>query len=391
MGRRRDGRAERAVRAVRGSRGARGAVRQHARRGSTRSSRSPANVTCGRGGSSSATGSTRTRRRTGRPHAKTDADIVASAYLYRSTRLLAEAARVLGRDELADRYAAEAEVVRRAWLDEYVTPAGRIVSDAQTAYALAIMFDLETDPIRLELMGDRLAALVRRDGYRIGTGFVGTPARRRRADPHGARRHGVAAPAPDREPVVAVPGDDGRHDGLGALGQHARGRHHQPRRDDVVQPLRARCDRRLAAPSRRRARPRGARATAGSGSRRSRSAASTTQRPSTRRLTGVPASPGRRTRAADHGDGDGPAEHARRGRPPGTLRDVRGGFGASTAGRSTTRATTDRTAELSLQSSLAAIVDDREAYETVVAVLDAADPEWSRSFRRHTQWVEERA
>ena len=26
----------------------------------------------------------------------------------------------------------------------------------------------------------------------------------------------------------------------------------------------------------------------------------------------------------------------------------------------------------------------------MVAVLDAADPEWSRSFRRHTQWVEER-
>ena len=49
------------------------------------------------------------------------------------------------------------------------------------------------------------------------------------------------------------------------------------------------------------------------------------------------------------------------------------------------------TADLTLESSLAAIVDDREAYETVVAVLDAADPEWSRTFRRHTQWVEERS
>ena len=37
------------------------------------------------------------------------------------------------------------------------------------------MFDIETDPVRLGAMGDRLAALVRRDGYRIGTGFVGTP------------------------------------------------------------------------------------------------------------------------------------------------------------------------------------------------------------------------
>jgi alpha-L-rhamnosidase len=49
-----------------------------------------------------------------------------------------------------------------------------------------------------------------------------------------------------------------RHDDLGALGLDAARRLHQPRRDDLVQPLRARRHRRLAAPLRRGPRSRGA-------------------------------------------------------------------------------------------------------------------------------------
>ena len=106
--------------------------------------------------------------------AKTDPDIVASAYVFRSTALLVEAARLLGHDEDAERYAAVAERVREAFLAEYVTPAGRMVSDAQTAYALAIMFDI-APPEQHAVLGARLAEHTRRSAYRIGTGFVGTP------------------------------------------------------------------------------------------------------------------------------------------------------------------------------------------------------------------------
>ncbi|MEZ0448314.1 alpha-L-rhamnosidase [Cellulomonas sp. ICMP 17802] len=106
--------------------------------------------------------------------ARTDADIVASAYYYRSCAALARAARVLGHDADAQEYGALAERVRAAFLAEYVTPAGRMMSDAHTAYALAIGFDLVDDE-RRTLLGDRLAELVRAHGYRIGTGFVGTP------------------------------------------------------------------------------------------------------------------------------------------------------------------------------------------------------------------------
>ena len=107
--------------------------------------------------------------------AKTDSDIVATAYFFRSTSRLAAAAAVLGHDTDARHYAELAEGIRTAFVNEYVTPAGRMLSDAHTAYALAIGFGLLTDPALVEKAGTRLAELVRSHGYRIGTGFVGTP------------------------------------------------------------------------------------------------------------------------------------------------------------------------------------------------------------------------
>jgi alpha-L-rhamnosidase len=107
-------------------------------------------------------------------NAKTDADIVASAYLFRSVHAVARAAALLGKDDEAREYADIAEEVRAAFLAEYVTPAGRMMSDAQTAYAMAIVFDIAPAG-QHEGLGARLAELTRLSGYRISTGFVGTP------------------------------------------------------------------------------------------------------------------------------------------------------------------------------------------------------------------------
>jgi alpha-L-rhamnosidase len=55
-----------------------------------------------------------------------------------------------------------------------VSPAGRITNESQTAYALAICFDiLESDQLRRA--GERLAQLVREAGFCVATGFAGTP------------------------------------------------------------------------------------------------------------------------------------------------------------------------------------------------------------------------
>ena len=80
--------------------------------------------------------------------AKTDGDIVASAYLFRSADAVARAARLLGNDGGCRRATRRSpRRCARAFLDEYVTPSGRMVSDAQTAYAMAIVFDIAPDSL----------------------------------------------------------------------------------------------------------------------------------------------------------------------------------------------------------------------------------------------------
>ncbi|HEU5103007.1 MAG TPA: glycoside hydrolase family 78 protein [Roseiflexaceae bacterium] len=107
--------------------------------------------------------------------ARTSPQIVASAYFVRSAELTSLAAGVLGRAEDEQRYQALAAEAREAFNREYVTPNGRLLSDATTAYALAIEFALLRDEEQRRHAGARLAALVRESGYRISTGFVGTP------------------------------------------------------------------------------------------------------------------------------------------------------------------------------------------------------------------------
>lgn len=107
--------------------------------------------------------------------ARTDPAIVATAYFARSAELTARAAEALGRSEEQRRYAELAAKVKAAFAHEYVTPAGRLMCDAETAYALALVFDLLPTAEQRQHAGDRLAELVRASGYHIRTGFVGTP------------------------------------------------------------------------------------------------------------------------------------------------------------------------------------------------------------------------
>src|SRR5205823_4185399 len=65
--------------------------------------------------------------------------------------------------------------VREAFHDEYVSPNGRIASDSQTAYALALEFALLPDEAQRARAADRLVEVVRQKGHKIATGFLGTP------------------------------------------------------------------------------------------------------------------------------------------------------------------------------------------------------------------------
>ncbi|MEY2424596.1 MAG: alpha-L-rhamnosidase, partial [Actinomycetota bacterium] len=106
--------------------------------------------------------------------AKADRRVVATACLYRSAGMVAAAARALGRAEEAAEFEALAARTRRAFIEHFVGDDGTIASDAATVYALAIVFGLLDDDTR-QHAGDRLAQLVADNGYRIATGFAGTP------------------------------------------------------------------------------------------------------------------------------------------------------------------------------------------------------------------------
>lgn len=107
--------------------------------------------------------------------AATPPDVVATAELAMSAAIVADAAGVLGDSADAEKYRALAEQVRAAFRAEYVTGPGRLGSDTQTGYAMAICFGLLEGTEERRLAGDRLAELVRAAGHRISTGFVGTP------------------------------------------------------------------------------------------------------------------------------------------------------------------------------------------------------------------------
>jgi alpha-L-rhamnosidase len=108
------------------------------------------------------------------PGATTDKDLIATAYFAHSTDLLARAAEALGRNDDALNYRALFERIRAAFQREYVTATARLTSNTQTAYVLALDFDLLPDSLRAE-GARRLAEDVRRMGH-LTTGFLGTPA-----------------------------------------------------------------------------------------------------------------------------------------------------------------------------------------------------------------------
>ncbi|WP_437095753.1 hypothetical protein [Streptomyces sp. enrichment culture] len=101
--------------------------------------------------------------------ATTDSAYVATAFVAHSARLVADAARGLGRADDAERYAGlhrrTAGAAWRKWGDHART--------TQTGCALALQFGIAPATERAAV-GEALAALVRAGGGRIATGFLST-------------------------------------------------------------------------------------------------------------------------------------------------------------------------------------------------------------------------
>ncbi len=106
--------------------------------------------------------------------AVTDKYLIAQCFYAYSTQLLINAANALGRKNDAATYSALLQKIKGAFLKEYVTANGRLVSGTQTAYVLALNFDMLPESQRAET-AQRLADNVKSYGNHLTTGFLGTP------------------------------------------------------------------------------------------------------------------------------------------------------------------------------------------------------------------------
>ncbi|MGI4832009.1 MAG: family 78 glycoside hydrolase catalytic domain [Janthinobacterium lividum] len=100
--------------------------------------------------------------------------LVAQCYWARTTQILLDAATALGKTADATAYAAQLARIKAAFQREYVTPGGALLSNTQTAYVLALQFDMLPENLRQQAAG-RLVQNVADYDTHLTTGFLGTP------------------------------------------------------------------------------------------------------------------------------------------------------------------------------------------------------------------------
>lgn len=105
--------------------------------------------------------------------AHTDKDLIATAYFYYSTKLFSEMAEIIGNSNDAQYYKQLLPKIKYAFCKEFLTSTGRLTSNTQTAYSIALMFGLIPDTL-IESAAKRLANDVIHFGH-LTTGFLGTP------------------------------------------------------------------------------------------------------------------------------------------------------------------------------------------------------------------------
>jgi alpha-L-rhamnosidase len=106
--------------------------------------------------------------------AVTDKYLIAQAFYAHSLQLMINTAQVLGKTDDAAQYSALLKRVKDAFAREYVTTSGRLVSGSQTAYVLALNFDMLPEALRTQA-AERLVENIKSYNNHLTTGFLGTP------------------------------------------------------------------------------------------------------------------------------------------------------------------------------------------------------------------------
>ncbi len=106
--------------------------------------------------------------------AVTDKYMIAQCFFAHSTQLVINAAHVLNKKEEEEKYSLLLKKVKEAFIKEYVTANGRLVSGTQTAYVLALNFDMLPEALRKQA-AENLVNNIKNYRTHLTTGFLGTP------------------------------------------------------------------------------------------------------------------------------------------------------------------------------------------------------------------------
>ena len=104
----------------------------------------------------------------------TNIAVTDTAYCIHVYDLMAKMAALLGKNTDAEHFKAEAEKYRTAWIEKCVKTPGQLKYDTQTAYLLALAFEIVPEADR-QLYADKLNQKIVRNKNKLTTGFIGCP------------------------------------------------------------------------------------------------------------------------------------------------------------------------------------------------------------------------
>lgn len=105
--------------------------------------------------------------------ATTHKHLVADAYLVKMTEILSNIAEALGLNDLVEKYNGQHSDLKREFQSAWVSD-GEMANSTQTAYVLALDFDLLKAEQDKQKAVDTLRNIIEKNNYLVGTGFAGT-------------------------------------------------------------------------------------------------------------------------------------------------------------------------------------------------------------------------
>ena len=101
-------------------------------------------------------------------------EITASCFYAYSTKIMAQIARILGKEQDFLLYSSLNKKIRQAFEQEYITPDGKLSCHYQGMYVLALKAETVSDAMR-PLLTTQLVNLITQNGNKLDTGFVSIP------------------------------------------------------------------------------------------------------------------------------------------------------------------------------------------------------------------------